>query len=36
MESLEDKWKRLKIMDREGCLVDGSLFTTCAFKKNIE
>jgi hypothetical protein len=33
MESLEDKWRRLNIMDGEGCLVDGSLFITWAFKK---
>jgi hypothetical protein len=34
MESLEDKWRRFNIMDGEGCLVDGSPFTTCAFFKN--
>jgi hypothetical protein len=34
MESLEDKRRRFNIMDGEGCLVDGSSFTTCAFSKN--
>jgi hypothetical protein len=36
MESLEDKWRRLNIMDGEGHLVDGSPFTTCVFSKNYE
>jgi hypothetical protein len=34
MESLEEKWRRLNIMDGEDHLVDGSLFTTCVFSKN--
>jgi hypothetical protein len=34
MESLEDKQRRFNIMDGEGCLVDGSPFTTCAFSKS--
>ncbi len=33
MEALEDKWRRLNIMDGEGHLVDRSPFTTCAFSK---
>ncbi len=36
MESLKNKWRRFKIMDGEGCLVDGSPFTSCAFSKIYE